>query len=132
MQTVEGERHAQGEATRVLLVEIHDELRALLVELLTREGLDVVPVESPAAARATLARGVMVDVVLVDEDTAPYEVMRQARDAPPSPLPVVVGTYGPRHFPGADAEAQKAKLTELVAAVRRASAHADDEQHSSL
>src|SRR5919206_3413789 len=75
METGGGREVASVGWMRVLLVERHPELRRVLGELLASEGLGVYPVDSPAAAAAALARGVHVDVVLVDEDTAPYEVM---------------------------------------------------------
>ena len=127
METGGGREVASVGWMRVLLVERHPELRRVLGELLASEGLGVYPVDSPAAAAAALARGVHVDVVLVDEDTAPYEVMRLRDGARPA-VPVVVGTYGPRHYPGADAEAQKARIGELVSKLRGASADARERQ----
>src|SRR2546430_596702 len=94
-------------ATRVLLVEDVEDLRALTAEVLQSSGYDVTAVAGPEQARRLLFRGadgVRPDVIVLDlllAGTSGLSFLQELRDRIPV-MPAVVAMSG---HPGALAEA---------------------------
>ena len=83
----------------VLLVDDHDDTRALLVELLSLIGFRVVPARDGAEARAELRSGLQPCIVLLDlllPDVSGVELCRELRSLPDlasTPIYAMTGYY---------------------------------------
>ncbi|MEO8275942.1 MAG: sigma-54 dependent transcriptional regulator [Thermoanaerobaculia bacterium] len=84
-------------ALRLLVVEDRDSLRAMLVRALSGEGYSVVAASDVATARAQLAAGERIDLVLSDlmlPDGSGLDVLTLARARTPPPPVVVLTGFG--------------------------------------
>lgn len=83
----------------VLLVDDHDDTRALLAELLGLLGFDVLPARDGAEARALLGSGLRPCIVLLDlllPDVSGVELCREIRSLPDlesTPIYAMTGYY---------------------------------------